>query len=183
MPLASSRCIGYWNHRFFGSKRGNSRSVPSTRQAVSAAADLRAASTPSRKCRCQPAPSAMGRHADIRRSPSARSSSLTRARQSPKAASLASIHDSTHMRSASDSSLLRSSSETCSSIMSSRASGSRAKTPDPLARSMERFCPWLPLLWWWQYTTAQPRLSATLSNWLQKAAIWSALFSSPVMTL
>ena len=70
-----------------------------------------------------------------------------------------------------------------SSLMSSRASGSRAKTPDPDARSMERFWPCSPFEWWWQYTTAHPRLEATRSNWLQNAAIWSAEFSSPVMTL
>ena len=78
---------------------------------------------------------------------------------------------------------LEQSSVTCSSILSSRASGSRANTPDPLARSIERLPPCRPLLWWWQYTTAQPSASATLSNWLQNAAIWSAEFSSPVITL
>ena len=34
-----------------------------------------------------------------------------------------------------------------------------------------------------QYMTAQPSSVHTLSNWLQKCAIWSAEFSSPVMTL
>ena len=48
---------------------------------------------------------------------------------------------------------------------------------------MERLEPWLPLEWWWQYTTAQPSSVATRSNWLQNAAIWSAEFSSPVITL
>ena len=46
--------------------------------------------------------------------------------------------------------LSRCASLTGSSIRSSSASGSLAKTPLPLALSIERFCPWLPLLWWWQ---------------------------------
>ena len=118
-----------------------------------ARADRRAATTPSRN-----APAHSGRTASTRERqaetiaspPAARASSGTEARQSPSVPALASIHASHQPPTRRDSSWARSSSETCSSSMSSSASGSRANTPEPLARSMERLPPCAPLEWWWQ---------------------------------
>ena len=44
-PLSSTRCTGYWNHRFTGTNLGNSRKVPSMRQAVKLCTAFRASTT------------------------------------------------------------------------------------------------------------------------------------------